>query len=1114
MSDSLDQQILDYLKTNPDKAAWEIGRALGHEDKHIKSRLNGALKGQVVQDNRYRWRLSGGCLQPQADTVLQSWPDTPLSRLARYYLTCLGQDDAGIAVFASNRNDDPDYRELEVLPTDDMGFWSSDPAREILGRIRQDKSRLAMYFGYPTMLGNIRSRNGWEGFMVEPVFLFPVQLDERMQPTLELGFPVINQKAFRRYVNVQGSEIMEELVQLERELGLADPECRPDLDELVQRLKTIRPEWPWLEEIEPSALITEPPLSRLNEPGIYNRAVLLLGERSPFTQGLEAELTLLARLKIDATDGTALGSWLKGEMPRVNVEDVPLLEVLPMNIEQRESVRSALFKPLTIITGPPGTGKSQVVTNLLINAAWRGQKVLFASKNNKAVDVVESRINELGPRPILLRLGANQYQGRLAEYLVALLSARSTPDDGKTYNECLQRHESLVHQDKVLEAESQALINLRNQVDATEQEVEELRKLFPPDDFACLRGLNLDDSQNALEMFLFRLEQSELHRQPWLVRLFWFLLAKGRFEQLRQSIATNLASVPLLGMKMPADPPDHHNMARWRQFAEGLIDRRKRAAPVQQYFALLDELQGKRSFEAISAEHVRLTAEMAENANALWNSWLRLQPERLLSTDRGMLSRYGSLLKMVIDSGSEGQMAASVYREYYSLFPKVSHLLPCWAVTALSAKGRIPFEPGYFDLVVFDEASQCDIASALPLLYRAKRAVIIGDPKQLSHISGMVRGQDNQLMEKFNLIKNYVHWGYSFNSLFDLAVGVVDSHDVVSLRDHHRCHADIINFSNRQFYEDSLRVATRYQNLRRPYPKAPGIIWQDVQGMTVRPASGGALNEPEARAVVDLLQSLILEQGYSGSVGVVSPFRAQANLIRQLVTQNISLNDQLMEHDFLVDTVHKFQGDERDVMVFSPVVASNAPKGSLGFLANNGNLFNVAITRARAQLWVVGDRAACAQCGVSYLEKFARYAAELEHQTGVREATGMAMLGPDYPSVANPSLVSEWEKVLYRALFAAGIRTLPQYQVEKYLLDFALFDGDRRLDIEVDGERYHRNWTGELCRRDQLRNQRMFELGWDVMRFWVYEIRDDLEGCILKVRAWLEQSGRINPFHQ
>ena len=62
--------------------------------------------------------------------------------------------------------------------------------------------------------------------------------------------------------------------------------------------------------------------------------------------------------------------------------------------------------------------------------------------------------------------------------------------------------------------------------------------------------------------------------------------------------------------------------------------------------------------------------------------------------------------------------------------------------------------------------------------------------------------------------------------------------------------------------------------------------------------------------------------------------------------------------------------------------------------------------------------------------------------------------------------------------------------MDQYQLDLAIIEDERRLDIEVDGERYHRDWTGELSRKDQIRNQRMFELGWDVMRFWVYEVRD------------------------
>ncbi|MEE1062298.1 MAG: DUF559 domain-containing protein [Paludibacteraceae bacterium] len=109
-----------------------------------------------------------------------------------------------------------------------------------------------------------------------------------------------------------------------------------------------------------------------------------------------------------------------------------------------------------------------------------------------------------------------------------------------------------------------------------------------------------------------------------------------------------------------------------------------------------------------------------------------------------------------------------------------------------------------------------------------------------------------------------------------------------------------------------------------------------------------------------------------------------------------------------------------------------------------------------------------------------------------------------YPKVSNPEQVSDWERYFYSALYDSGIKTIPQYPADKYKLDLAIIKGDSMLDIEVDGEMYHKDWNGELSYRDQLRNQRLFELGWDVKRFWVYEIRDNLQECIEKIRSWIE----------
>jgi very-short-patch-repair endonuclease len=561
-----------------------------------------------------------------------------------------------------------------------------------------------------------------------------------------------------------------------------------------------------------------------------------------------------------------------------------------------------------------------------------------------------------------------------------------------------------------------------------------------------------------------------------------------------------------LGVSLPAGEP---TLEMWESFAREFADRLRWAERVRAYGAGLDRLRAARPLEQLAGDLTRIAEESAHTSLELWQSWLRLRPSRWTPEKRKLLSEYVSLLQMIAggDGYNEGA-GRRVFRRYYSLFPKVARILPCWAVTSLSARGRLPFEAGFFDLVVIDEASQCDIASALPLLYRAKRAVIIGDPLQLKHVSTVAPQQDRLMLAAHGLAEGHAAWAYSVNSLFDLARSWCRYEDIVNLRDHHRSHRDIISFSNRHFYRGALRIATDHERLKRPQAEGGGftaaVRWQDVKGKVVRPAGGGALNGPEAEAVLAEVRKLVVDRGYNGAIGVVTPFRAQANRIRTLVHQDRELTHRLAALQFVVDTVHGFQGDERDVIFFSPVVSAGTNEGMLRFLKNHGNLFNVAVTRARSELVVVGDRQAALDSGVSYLASFAEYARGLApREPG---AGAVAASGPEYPPVDHPDQVSEWERTLYRALHAAGLAPVPQYEEAPYTLDFALFHGDRKLDIEVDGENYHRNWDGELCRRDQIRSQRLADLGWDIIRFWVYEIRDDLDGTVRRVKAWMESA--------
>lgn len=1113
MAINLSDEITKLLSANPGLTAREIAQKTNADKKDVNSLLYGQLKSSFQQDAKYRWYPVSKPSKTPSLQPSESIPDTPFSRLCQYYLSCISRDeDGGVSVFAANKFGDHDYAELDFLPEiADERLFETESARRLLGRIRKDRGRLGLYLGYPSAIKHQKSKSGWQGYFLEPLLLFPIDMGSspHEMPKLESGFPIFNRKALKRLTNSDSDSFLEELIQLEKELGLTDIEEVPELDELARRLELIRPEWPWAELIDPDSLNKEISIESINSAGIYNKAVLVVGERSPFTQGLETELKQLSKINPTELANTALGDWINNNASAVLESDNdPIIEVIPLNKEQRNAIRKSMSQKLSIVTGPPGTGKSQVVTNLLINSAWRGKQVLFASKNNKAVDVVEARVNNLGPRPILLRVGSGQYQSKLAEYLLSLLSSKASNDEMEQFNECLEIHKKLSLKLENIDSEEHKLIELRNIVDKLDQLIEDIRGNLSHAEITSLKKCNFSDIRNASKDFYNHLNDADKSNKNLFVKLFWGFVCDKKFNELNISYEKfKDVSKNLIGAT-PNLEFDDENLENWFNFYNEIKSRLDSLEKYNQYLSALAELQQQKPLINLAEDRTKLIDKFIENAERLWKHWLLIQPTKISIEDRKTLHNYEALLRMVIDVGNEESLPKEIHSQYRSLFPKVAHLLSCWAVTSLSTRGRVPFEPGLFDLVIFDEASQCDIASALPLLYRAKRAVIIGDDKQLQHISGIPRGQDQQLLVKYNLVKYFSGWSYSFTSLFSLANAFTNQENIIDLREHHRSHADIIEFSNNHFYEGKLRVATRYNNLKIPKNQNIGVRWINVAGKTVRPNSGSAFNENEAAALINAIKDLVIKNGYKGSIGVVTPFRAQANLIREMATNDEILSSSLASCEFLVDVVHKFQGDERDVIYFSPVVSKGITPGALSFLRNNGNLFNVAITRARAQLIVVGDMVACIESDVSYLSKFASYVSELE-KTKTLSNIELNNLNDKYPMVANPEKVSDWERLLYVAMYKAGIKAIPQYQVEKYTLDFALLDEGKMLNIEVDGERYHRSWDGELCRRDQIRNHRMMELGWNVLRFWVYEIRDDMDGCIKKIRDW-QASNNLN----
>ena len=243
---------------------------------------------------------------------------------------------------------------------------------------------------------------------------------------------------------------------------------------------------------------------------------------------------------------------------------------------------------------------------------------------------------------------------------------------------------------------------------------------------------------------------------------------------------------------------------------------------------------------------------------------------------------------------------------------------------------------------------------------------------------------------------------------------------------------------------------------------------------------------------------MITHSKFNGTVGITTPFRKQANKIRELVEQDKELSALIPKHDLIIDTVHKFQGDERDVIIFSPVVSRNISQSSLNFLKNQGNVFNVAVTRARSCLVTVGDFNICKSSSVEFLKSFAEHNETVSNRNSQHKH--------NQPLIKDPK-ISNWEMIFYKALKDRGILAMQQYLEDKYALDFAIIkQNGKKLNIEIDGEAFHKEWTGQKKREDVLRNQTLANLGWDVRRFWVYQIDENLNDCLNTVESWIHKN--------
>ncbi|WP_425392967.1 AAA domain-containing protein [Ekhidna sp.] len=264
-------------------------------------------------------------------------------------------------------------------------------------------------------------------------------------------------------------------------------------------------------------------------------------------------------------------------------------------------------------------------------------------------------------------------------------------------------------------------------------------------------------------------------------------------------------------------------------------------------------------------------------------------------------------------------------------------LLPCWMCSPESASAIFPMRE-MFDLVIFDEASQCFAERGIPAMYRGRQIVVAGDSMQLQP-SDLYRvrwdDEDDDIPE------------LAIDSLLNLTRHYLPE---VSLAGHYRSKSlELIDFSNEHFYKGKLRLLPDYAYVNK---KEPGIEYIQTKGVWE-----DGVNELEASEVVAQALTLI-QQSPEKEVGIVTFNYKQQGLILDLLEERSAKKNILVPDSLFVKNIENVQGDERDVIIFSIGYAPDKKgkmKVQFGSLNADGgeNRLNVAVTRAREKVMVV-----------------------------------------------------------------------------------------------------------------------------------------------------------------
>ena len=291
-------------------------------------------------------------------------------------------------------------------------------------------------------------------------------------------------------------------------------------------------------------------------------------------------------------------------------------------------------------------------------------------------------------------------------------------------------------------------------------------------------------------------------------------------------------------------------------------------------------------------------------------------------------------------------------------FQTILNIVPVWIMDLDDASRLIPLVPNLFDYVIFDEASQCNIAYTIPAMFRAKKTIFVGDPEQMRDTTIMFKSNQSfdQLASRYRVPESLQikPTGSSVQSVLDIAKTRFGIPKI--LQYHYRSPKELIDFSNKYFYEPKGKRLIALNNKYLTYKDTNKVmVIHDVNYDGVGETSDST-NRAEAIKARDLYLEMSTDSRYSDkSFAILSFFNDQAELIRKVFEEKrIKENDKLK-----ISIIEGIQGDEKDVIIYSFVISDPSQKrqyipltGETGDIRAdiNAGRVNVAFSRARYQV--------------------------------------------------------------------------------------------------------------------------------------------------------------------